>query len=424
MKDFRLSELADKKVVVIGELVQEGVTTKIKALGYGYKQKRLVRSTSKNWISTLNLLTDLRVSDNLVAVFVHLTEDLLFQCAEDEYQEIWRELVDEILKSESIFFVYESNLEGSYGQFAYQKKENFDVEKAKQAIQRLFESNALILPYRSRLDLTLSIQEFLEDLENGVLLRLYVPNRQYQEDQLASFLRLLENYLQNIEKVSFSVDLRKTDKGHIYEFKSKVDLQNDTDLDEAIARFEAFMEICQNEPEQARKILENASIAQSEMDFLLSKYIREYRRLNLDIHHEREQKMLFLKQRLESDLLEGKIVNADEIIPISSPSALLSIPNNVSSVSVAIGQIFYGDVSYSSNDKQLLELFENHADKLEAITLKSSLDELKDVSSKNEKRETARKKIKGFLYKVAPIIGESVVKGLAKYLESLLAAGF
>lgn len=373
--------------------------------------------------STKDLICKLRLSGKLVSVFIHLTEYVIFQSTDNAYEQTWYDLVDEILKNESVFFVYEPNLEGSYGQFSRYRQESNDELKAKESLRRLFDLNANILPYRSRTDLTISIQDFLDNLENGVLLRLYVPNRQYQEEQLASFLRLLENYLQNIEKISFSIDVRKTENGQIYEFKSKDELQTENDLNEAIARFESFMEICQNDSNQARKILQDASISKSDLDYIISKYIREYRRLNLDINHEREQKLLTLKQSFESDILEGEFINADDFIPINKPSTLLSLPINIAEMNIAIGQIIYGDITYNAEDKRLLEFFEKHANKLEAITLKSSLDELKDVSSQKEKRKTAKQKIGGFLNKMAPIIGESVVKGLAKYLETLLMTG-
>ena len=423
MEEFDFDEYQGKTVVLIGELAQEGVTTKIKTLGYAYKQKRLLSSMPTNWIAAKELLSELRLSDRLVAVFIHLTEGLIFKCNESLFAQEWRDLVDEILKAKSVFFVYEHNLAGKYAQDTWAKVDDKTIKQAKKFIRNLYASNANIIPYRKRVDLTLNIQEFLDRFENGVLLRLYVPHKQYQEDQLDSFLRLLENYLQNIEKISFSVDVRKTEQGHVYEFKSKNDIQSVTDFNEAAIRFEAFMELCQNDSDQARAILRNTSISQSDFEYIISKYVREYKRLKLDIKHEYEQKTLALKHHLESDILEGELGNVDEIIKPTTPIALLSLSNNIGAVNVSIGQIFYGDIIYSAEDRQLIELFEKHADRLEAISLKSSLDELKDTSSQKEKRQTAKQKIAGFLYKIATIVGESVVKGLAEYLEKKLTTG-
>jgi len=424
MEEFDFDAYKGKTVVLIGELVQEGVTTKIQSLGYAYKQKRLISSSPKNWHVAKELLLDLRLSDRLVAVFVHLTEFLMFRCDEPTYKQVWGDLLDELLSSESVFFVYEDNLAGTYAQDPWAKSDVNAIRKAKQLIRNLFASGATIVPYKKRINLTTSIQDYLDTLENGILLRLYVPNKQYQEEQLAGFLRLLENYLQNVEKLSFSVDVRKTEHGHIYEFKSKNDIQSANDLNEALTRFEAFMDLCQSDTDRARQILENTSLSQSDVEYILSKYIREYKRLKMDIRHEYEQKILALEQRLESDILEGEIVNAEELVPPDNPSALISLPNNLGSVNLTIGQIFYGDINYTPEDRRLIELFEKYAEKLETVSLKSSLDELKDESSQKEKRQTGKQKIAGFLYKIAPMIGESLVKVLVEYLEKKLTIGF
>ena len=424
MEEFDFDEYKGKVVVLIGELAQEGVTTKIKSLGYAYKQKRLKSSTPKNWVAAKELLSGLRLSDRLVAVFVHFTEFFMFKCNDPSYEQVWSDLLEELLKSKSVFFVYEDNLAGTFDQDRWTKADVVTIKRANKLIRDLFSSGATIVPYRKRINLTTSIQDYLDTLENGILLRLYVPNKQYQDEQLASFLRLLENYLQNVEKLSFSVDVRKTDHGHIYEFKSKNDIRSANDLNKSFARFEAFMELCQSDTDKARQVLENASLSKSDVEYILSKYIREYKRLKMDIRHEYEQKVLALRQQLESDVLEGELMNADELISPSNPSALLSFPNNLGAVNITVGQIFYGDINYTSEDKQLIELFGKYADKLESVSLKSSLDELKDESSQKEKRQSAKQKITAFLYKIAPMISESMVKVLVEYLEKKLTIGF
>lgn len=421
MEEFDFDEYKGKTILIIGELVQEGVTTKIQSLGYAYKQKRLIWTTPNNWIATKELLSDLRQSNRLIAVFVHLTESLIFMCDEPIYKQIWSDLLDEFVHCKTLFFVYEDNLAGLYAQDPYTDESK--ISKAKQLIRDLFSSGATIIPYKKRINLTTAIQDYLDNLENGILLRLYVPNKQYQEEQLASFLRLLENYLQTVEKISFSIDVRKTEHGHIYEFKSKKDIQTADDLNKALARFEEFMELCQNDIKKARQMLENTLLTQSDVEHLLSRYIREYRRLKMDIRHEYEQKILALKQRLESDILEGECINNYELALPGNPAALLSIPNNLGGVNVSIGQIFYGDIHYNQEDRLLIEFFEKYAEKLDKVGLKSSLSELNDESAQKEKRQTAKQKIAGFLYKILPIIGESTVKVLIEYLEKKLITG-
>ncbi len=83
-------------------------------------------------------------------------------------------------------------------------------------------------------------------------------------------------------------------------------------------------------------------------------------------------------------------------------------------------QIFNGDIHYTSEDKQLIDLFEKHAERLESVLLKSDLDQLKDTSSSEAERKTAKQKIVSFLSRVAPAIGQSALTVLTAYLEKIL----
>jgi len=458
----------------MGQLTQEGVTTKIKTLGLEYEQKILVGTTTQNWLKTLDLLKELKEGGMLLAVFVHFTEHLIFQCTSPGYSDIWARIVAELVETNCLFFIYEDNLLGKYREWAwtndgkllcgkdqwqryYERQKmgsetNFpafmsrhaeDIQstwvqghnealtKAAKVIDHIRVSKLDIAPYQKRIQLTVRIQEFLEAIENGVLLRLYVPNGQYQADQLASFLRLLENYLRNVEQRSFSVDVRNAAHGNVYIFKSQDDL-GQTGLDQAVRRFESFMELCQNDITQARAILEKQQLNTPQTESLLTRYVRDYQRLNLDVRQEYEQKTLALKHRLEGSLLETSIETETIIARPFAHASLLTMPYNFGTVQVhlsdssnhenqiiqtAIEQTFSGDIQYGIEDRELLKLFEKHAEYLEAAQLKSILDEIKDESSAPEQRQTGRQKIVAFLAKIAPLIGHGVVAGLADYLQ-------
>jgi hypothetical protein len=432
MSDEIFATRPSKTVILIGELTQEGVTTKIRTMGYFYQQKRLVSSLPQNWTVTKKLISELRASGNLVAVFVHLHVGMIYRCTEEFYRREWQELLAEVIQTKSLIFVYEDNLAGIFDEPIWHKPKENTIEGAKELLRNLYSCGATVVPYRKRIDLTIRIQEFLDEIEDGVLLRLYVPNRRYQAEQLASFLRLLENYLHSVEQKAFSVDVRKAEHGLVYVFKSKDAIQDIGDLDGAISRFESFMELCLNDTASAKAILSKTSLKPAEAEHLISKYLRDYKRLKLDIRHEYEQKALALKQRLENDVYESEPDNIPALTLPSQPSALLSLSHNLGTINInysdksvhgnqvtqlEVAQTIDGDITYDAEDSQLIALFDKYAERLESIRMKSALEELKDNSSPQETRQTARQKIAGFLYKFAPIIGESVVKGLADYLE-------
>jgi len=115
-----------------------------------------------------------------------------------------------------------------------------------------------------------------------------VPNGRYQAEQLESFLRLFENYLQQVEKVDLFIDLNKTRHGQIYVFKSKSNISSIDDMQIAISRFESFMNLCQNDSKRAEAILISNGLSSKDASHLISKYTKQYQRLELDIRHEFE----------------------------------------------------------------------------------------------------------------------------------------
>lgn len=211
---------------------------------------------------------------------------------------------------------------------------------------------------------------------------------------------------------------------------------NATNMEVAFARFEQFMSLCQNDLKQAEALLLKTGMNPSEASRLLTKYGKEYQRLLLDIEHERERKVLDLRQRLESETLElahGMSLSVNTSI---QPSALLSLSPHaeaISSIMVSnstviinpglqsyVEQAIYGDIHYTTEDKELLELFMKYAQGLEVARLRSDLEQLKDTSLSDVERKTAKQKIMGFLGKVAPAIRQSALTVLTAYVEKIL----
>ncbi len=315
-------------------------------------------------------------------------------------------------------------------------------QRAKQLLDTIQASGVEVVPYTKKREISLRVHHFLDETDKGIVFHLYVPNGRYQEDQLASFLRLFVSYLQRVEKLQFFIDTRRTLHGQVYEFKSKNTTMNLTDMEGAFSRFGDFISLCQNDYKQAEAILVNMGINSREASNLITKYIKDYQRLMLDTRHELEQKTfefeqnrLALRQRLESTAFELANGGDLSLTDTTHPSAFLSLVNNFGSISVNLQnpsfyinsgeqqifeQIFNGDIHYTSEDKQLIDLFEKHAERLESVLLKSDLDQLKDTSSSEAERKTAKQKIVSFLSRVAPAIGQSALTVLTAYLEKIL----
>jgi len=310
------------------------------------------------------------------------------------------------------------------------------LQLAMQLLDAIQKSGAEIVSYKKKKEVTIEAHHFLDEIDRGTFLHLYVPKGRYQEDQLASLLRLFESYLQRIENLPFFIDSRKTSHGRLYEFKSKNNSVNLTDMEIAFSRFENFMNLCQNDLKNAETLLLRAGISPSEVSGILAKYMKEYQRLLLDTEQERKRKLLDIGLRLESDIFEYTNATDIELLQSIQPTSLLSLttdfdPINItiynSSVSLNSGtqsfieQAIYGDIHYTPQDRELIHLFEKYAERFESVQLRSKLEELKDTSIPETERKTAMKKIVGFLYnKVAPAVSQSALTLLTTYLQKVL----
>jgi hypothetical protein len=374
------------------------------------------------------------LSHEIEYTLVAINEEFIMALNNNRMNQISSETIE---AAELKFF----ELENLINQFGNALEENLAEQsrRAKELLEIIVKSNAVIIPYKSQRDISLSTHHFLDEIDKGIILHLYVPNGRYQEDQLANFLRLFESYLQRVENLQVFIETRKTLHGQIYEFKSKTIAMNLTDVEVALSRFDQFMGLCQYDQKRAEAILLKAGMNASEASRLLTKYMKEYQRLQLDYEHERERKMhdfegkvLDLRHRLESEALEVASGTDISLTQALQPSTLLSLPNNLDPIGITISnssviinpgiqsyieQAIYGDIHYATEDKKLLDLFAKYAQGLEAVRLRSDLEQLKDTSSQEAERRTAKEKIVSFLAKVGPVIGQSTLDVLTVYVE-------
>lgn len=312
-------------------------------------------------------------------------------------------------------------------------------------LHRLFAGKLEIAPFHRRSDVTIRVQEFLrDDIDKGVFLKLYISNNRYQAEQLADFLRMFEDYLRKVEHKTFTIDEQKTKHGIIYLFRTEqsVDLSLQ-DLENAFENADLFFQLCVSNPTDATKIVSTSGIGENEARRLVSKYAKDYQRMKLDAKHEWEGKRLLLKQRFESDLLEAHrkedllpaVFEMDQLKPFLTVNHPGPVTINIPSFSIQqninrqdnIGQVIYGDVSFTNEDRRIFEIIEEHAETAEKTQLKSELLILKDDSSPSSLREVAKQRLIAFLHKATATLEQGVidvgVKLLIAYLTKLILPG-
>jgi len=475
---------AKKTIVILGDFIHEGIETSIRSLGFRHIKRRLFRVLPMTWKKRIVEIKKLRSSDELAAVIVYLPTPVFLYGCKTEFTEAWKALLSELGECHAILFAYEENLQGEFryfdknaGQFLnadeleekieklcmakdydeYDDEYGYglvsrlrltaeqvrDAEKSPGEIRNflrvLYGSEIQVCPFKARADVTLRIEEFLEELEGGVFLRLYVPTNRWQADQLASFLRTFERYLRQIEQKSFVVDTRQTDNGVIYLFRAEKAIASMQELEKAVDRFDQFMRLCRDDPDEATGVFKSVGIDAMDAGYLISRYSKDYQRLLLDTRHEFEYKSLLLRQRFEAGLIENTNAASLQNIESGAASVALCLSGNTGPISInvnkivsngdvsiqnEVSRIINGDITYNEQDQRLLQLFESYASRLESVQLRSGLDQLKDTSTPDKTKKTARQRIVSFLYRVGTKLGKNAtdvgIKALSAYLESLM----
>lgn len=468
----------NRVVAVLGDFFHEGIKSSVSARGFALNRYRLFGLTPKTWNARAAAIQKLRQQGALYGVIIYLPTPVFLQACEPSYRESWERLLAECEQTRTIIFAFSDNLQVDFQPRNFQTGEPFSEEAIKQRIEELnaddaewparkweftlermkkaselgsgidgflkhlFSADVEIAPFFQRDDVTIRIEQFLEELDGQIFLRLYVPRNRYQAEQIDSFLKVFERYLRQVERREFSIETRKAQNGVVYIFRGTGgDVFLET-IEDAFARFDDFMKFCRDDAKKASEILNSSGVAKTESPFLVAKYAKEYQRIVIDAKHEFEHKALLLAQRLERDILE---IGTDGLTPsltTSGPSVILNLTGNTgavtlnlrdignlsaSSVATTVGDVMNAGLVYSPEETKLLELFQEHASRLEAIHLKSDLDQAKDPALPQPMKMTAKQRIMGFLFKVGGKAGDIAVteslKALAEYVKTSFGIG-
>ncbi len=435
-------------------MAHEGVVQPLQAAGRRYLHKRL-SSLPKNWRSIAAVFDEFEVT----LVLSKLTTPLFQALASDEYREVRDVVFSRIASRPHAVFVFEDLLSGEsiasakvWDVNAFHSYDDYrvrvwlhDVPTLRAGLEYINRQPLNILPYKTRAQVTLAAQASLEDAEKGLLFRLYVPSGRLWQDEVDRLLVLFRDYLARIAKVSVRLDHSRTDRGVIYAFHGDPSDHKPGELSSAFDEFSQLMDLSVADPSAAERILQNRDIDIQEIHGIIEKYSREARRLQIDMRHARESKVLAIRHRLEtelSDTFEGElspqsistIVNsivprADSLFQLEqAPQAQLKLvgdltvnirPQIITHVEGVVAQEIRGDVFFAREDERLLELFRSHGGE-SAAELTSSLHELNDRSVAAPRRTTAAQKIKAFLYRVGGVASDVGTGLLQSYIEKKL----
>lgn len=193
------------------------------------------------------------------------------------------------------------------------------------------------------------------------------------------------------------------------------------------------MDVAVATPNVAEALLSANGISAEDSGYLVAKYSRLVRRLQLDVRQEYERKSLVLNHALEEEILERSEPSVLPV-PVQSPSGLFSVIGNTASVTINLGpgavaigsnvrieHVLAGGIEYSKEDRQILRLIESVPDDVGRLELRSELERMNDPATSPEEKRTAVQKLKTFLYTSALFVGKKAeeigTQLLIKYLE-------
>lgn len=475
-------------ILFLGNADSDASTAKLKATNRLYKRKML-ESGVENWSNIVDYFDSYSVN----CVVIKLTKTSFTSLITDEYNVVANQLLAKISQVPNLVLAHESLLTGvqtryyepkkpkkpkkrkkpimtkgiqdledylGYEEYWESEEDNeFDyhiegefneryrplsTEVIDQVTNTLNEYSLNIIPYSKNVEMSIIASSFIEQNEHNLIFRIYVPSERIWASEAERLLQLFRDYLQKASGLNARHDQFKTNNGVIHEFFGD-DETASASLSEKFKEFTTFMDVCVDTPELAEKSPFLNKLNSREVSDLVSRYVKEAKRLHIDLKHERERKLLNIRHSLESELSEYisesnewdslyKIVE-DSIPPIHGVSSALN-HNAVKSISHQPKQNIFinsqvidtfngvmakeisGTLNLVPEAQELLKMIDLHSSQEDKSELTSAVHELSDSSVKEIDRITAKHKLKSFILKAGSKLGDVATGVFQTFIEN------
>lgn len=427
-------------VLLFGHVAHEGIVSALSAAARQYKQK-YPESEIRNWPSILRYFDQFPVA----GVIWKISPATYHVLTSPGYAKVRDKLLTHVASTPHILFVHEDLFSGRddgpwAGDFPRPTPE------VRQRVHDIFQRYRLqVLPYRRNAELTVMAAEFIASTEQGLLLRIYVPAGRMWAQETDRLLALFREYLSRVSQLSIRLDQVRTGRGTIYEFHGE-DSKQTADLSSQFQEFSRFLDLCVSHPEQAEALLNARDLPRREIGEILTRYSKEARRLTVDLKHERERKLLGIRQRLESELTDvaaspSSLAAIEALIEATVPRVLgigsaasidqspLQVqgghvtvnlgPQIIQAAGGIIAQEIRGDIHLAQQDQELLALIQQYGG-AESASLASAVHEVSDPGAPAPGRLVAKQRLKKFLIAVSSKAGDVATGILQRYIESKL----
>lgn len=448
--------------LLIGTDDREFSVNKLKVAGIPYRRKSLY-SLPQNWEKIIQLLED----PSLTAVLGKLTPPLFrVIAASAEHTDVAQRLFQALGKKPHMIFIHASTLEGidtDDHNFEHED-EDPDVHETyidwlrrtsfappseeirNTVLSLLDDANVSLTSYSTNAEMSTLSGAFIDDYESNLLFRVYVPKGRLYAAEADRLLALFHEWLTQVGRHSVRQDGYSTAAGRVYEFFGDADLLPQ-EMSQQFTEFSNFLDLCASDPDAAEDELSIRGLAPASATDIVTRYGRSVRRINTDLRHERETRMLSIRHRLESELLdisEGGHVNSADLdsfvsyltpspsasntfgamapasLPAVPPGTMININQQIfQNLEGTVIQSVQGTVHLGTEAKELLKLIASHGG-AEAGALESAVHELEDPDARPAERLGAKAKLGAFLLRLRDTVEGAGLAALQKYLESKL----
>ena len=450
----------DKIALLLEGIGSDSITTALSVNNYSMISK-ILNSSVSNWKKICAIL-----ENDKVVVIGKFTESILLKMCDPSYEEVTAIFLELLKSKKHSIFLYKDNMNGvlnfynndidedadeDWQEKIYRKpqyasslsfwlyRNNIDVSKEeyfcriKSLIKKII-TELNVVPYEKIIDINITGQSFIENIIEGLLLKIAIPNERLWSNEFDKFITLFRDYVSFTSKEELKIVQSRSNTEVLYSIYSTNGNINASNIDAVFDNFSTFMDICVSAPDTAKSIIDNLDLTSEHKIKILKKYLKEAQRLFLDLKQERESKILSIKHRLEIDLQEYELSkDMEEYIDNSVPRPYISNylrlqpmqppvininPLFVDKVDGIVCSEINGTVNQTAEDKMFIDFFKQLSENIaESITLQTALYELNDKSSSKESKRSSWQKISTFLVKAGDKIGDVGVALLTKYLE-------
>lgn len=435
--------------LIVG-LSTESITSKIATSGATYVHKRL-ESKPENWGKISSHLEN----PALAGAVVTLTERNYAQLVSDIYRESALRLLQALAKAPSLVLVHEAVFGGA-GRVAtpedaaaewdgftwndYAAREHFgDIDESLRLhVNGVLDSHGIEpTVYKHNIEVSALAVDYIDDRLNNLLFRIYLPAGRLFEEETAQLLALFHEWLLSVRGQKVRQAGYQTANGRVVEFFADGRTSAE-DWTAEIRQFNNFVSLIDDQ-QAAERMLVNLGLSNIAAEAVVSKYAKRLRRIQLDAKHERQRRVLSIRQELEAELSDhepgvdaeslGSLV--ESLVPTgpsSTSHVQLGLPRSAPVQTIQVNQQFFehvegivaqninGNVTQGSQPEELLKLIQLHGGG-RADELLVAVRELADVSAPTSTRLGAKQRLKAFLLKTSEQTSTAAVGIIQKWIE-------